>query len=202
MSSVARERLSRERILRAALERVERDGLEGLTMRGLGRELGVEAMALYYYFPGKEALLDGIVELLTEQIAVPPPGSEPWADAVRRIVRSYRHVAHAHPNAFPLLALRPLTTPHAVARAQAAIDVLLAGGFDERTAVLAFRTLARYARGFVLEELTGRAPRVTTGDREAEFEFGLEVVLAGLGLKRDGARGRTRGSGDRRRRRP
>jgi AcrR family transcriptional regulator len=189
MSSVKqgrrRERLNREHILKAALQLAERDGLDALTMRRLGRELGVEAMALYYYFPSKEALLDGIVELLSERIEVPAGGADAWPDGIRRIMRSYRQVAHAHPETFPLLVLRPLATPVAVARAEAALDVLRRAGFDHRTAILAFRTLASYAGGFVLEELTGQAPRVTIGDREAEFEFGLDAVLNGLDAKRD-----------------
>ena len=188
MKRPQRERLSRERILGAALELAERDGLDALTMRRLGRELAVEAMALYYYFPSKEALLDGIVELLTEQIEVPQGPADAWPEAIREIVRSYRRVAHVHPRTFPLLVLRPLATPVAIARAELAIDILRRAGFDERDAVLAFRTLASYAGGFVLEELTGQPPRFTIGDRDAEFEFGLDAVLAGLDGKRDVAR--------------
>ena len=183
-----RERLSRERILRTALELAERDGLDAVTMRRLGRELAVEAMALYHYFPSKEALLDGIVQLLTEEIEVPFGGADAWPEAIREVVRSYRRVAHAHPHTFPLLVLRPLATPVAVARAQLAIDLLRRAGFDERVAVLAFRTLASYAGGFILEELTGSPPRFTIGDREAEFEFGLDAVLAGLDGEREVAR--------------
>ena len=175
-----RPRLSRRRILRAALRLIDRDGLEALSMRRLGAALGFEAMSLYRHFASKEAVLDGVVELLTEQIEVPPVGSGSWPEAIRRVVRSYRALAHAHPRAFPLIALRPLSTPGAIARGEATIALLLAAGVDERRALLAFRTLVSYANGYLLEELAAGEPRFTTGDPDAEFEWGLEAVLAGI----------------------
>ena len=180
-------RLSRRRILRAALAVIDREGLDALSMRKLGAALGVEAMSLYHHVDNKDALLDGVVELLTEEIEVPPVGTEPWPDAIRSVLRSYRSVAHAHPAAFPLLVLRPLVAPKAIARARSSIDLLVHAGFDERAAVLAFRALASYAGGFVLEELTGRPPHFTVGDRDAEFEFGLDALLVGLRVKLNGA---------------
>ena len=152
-------------------------------MRKLGRALGVEAMSLYRYVDGKEALLDAVVELLTEEIEVPPPGATPWVESARAVVRSYRQLAYTHPHAFPLIALRPLNTPAAIRRAEAFLAVLTHAGLDRDAAVLVFRTLHSYAAGYLLEELAGGAPRVTTGDRDAEFEFGLDAVLAGLAAK-------------------
>ncbi len=183
MAERKRRRLTRRGILRAALALVDREGIEALTMRRLGRALGVEAMSIYRQVPGKEAILDGIAELLTEEIEVPEPGSEPWQESLRQITRSYRQRAHAHPNAFPLLALRPLATPRAVARAQAVVAIMVEAGFDERAAVLAFRTLASYGGGFALEEATGAPPHLCAGDRDDEFEFGLDAILIGLEAK-------------------
>ena len=148
-----------------------------------GRELGVEAMALYYYFPSKDALLDNLVGLLTEQVALPSPVPTHWTDAARQISRSYREVAHAHPNAFRLLASRPLGTPRETAAQRAAFDLLIDAGFDDEAAPLAYRALANYALGSALEELTARAPDVTKADPDGAFEFGLDVVLAGLETK-------------------
>ena len=160
-------------------------------MRRLGQALGVEAMALYRHLPNKEAILDGIAELLADEIEVPPAGSEPWQESLRRITRSYRERAHAHPRAFPLLALRPLATPRAIARARAVIELLVEAGFDERAASLAFRTLASYGGGFALEEATGEPPQVSIGDRDEEFEFGLDAILIGLETKLAPSRQRT-----------
>ena len=149
-------------------------------MRRLGAALGVEAMSLYRHVANKESLLDGIVELLTEEIEIPPVGSTSWSESIRRVVWSYRALAHAHPRAFPLIALRPLCTPGAIARGEATIALFMDAGVDERGAVLAFRTLVSYANGYLLEELAAGEPRFTTENPDAEFEWGLEAVLAGL----------------------
>ncbi len=149
-------------------------------MRKLGAALGVEAMALYRHVANKEALLDGVVEVLTQEIEIPRTGSGPWPEALRRVVHSYRSVARAHPHAFPLIALRPLTTPGAIARGEATIQLLRDAGVDDRRAVLTFRTLVSYANGYLLEELSTAAPHFTTGEPEVEFEWGLRAVLAGL----------------------
>ena len=189
MGAHVRQPLSRRRILRSALRLIDRDGLEALSMRRLGAALGVEAMSLYRHVPNKEAVLDGVVELLTEEIDVPlarGASSDSWPATMRRIVRSYRKLAHAHPNAFPLIALRPLTTPKAIARGEATIALLLEAGLDELRAVLVFRTLVSYANGYLLEELAGGVPHFTTSDPEGEFEWGLGAVLVGVQASDEG----------------
>jgi AcrR family transcriptional regulator len=204
-----RERLNRQRVLEAALAIVDAEGLAALTMRRLGGELGVEAMSLYRHVPSKEALLDGIVELIVLEIDVPADDGGDWAEAWRGVGRSYRRAALAHPNAFPLVTMRPLRTPEALRRIDAAYDLLRRAGLDEQTAIVAFRTLASYTRGFALEEVTGRAlgahadsaenrldpreppadefpriselaPRLVAADHGAVFERGLDLILTGL----------------------
>jgi AcrR family transcriptional regulator len=207
-----RERLSRQRVLEAALRIVDSEGLDALTMRRLGRELGVEAMSLYRHVPNKEALLDGLVELIVLEIDVPASIDGDWKEATRRVLRSYRRAAHSHPNAFPLVTMRPLNTPEALRRLDANFEILRQAGFDDSTAIVAFRTLAGYTRGFALEEVTGRAlgaqpqeaghvdprslraeefpriselgPLLVDADRDAEFERGLDLILAGLEAER------------------
>lgn len=203
-----RDRLSRRRVLEAALRIVDSEGLNALTMRRLGRELGVEAMSLYRHVPNKDALLDGIVELIVLEIEVPAHVDGDWKEAARQIVRSYRRAAHSHPNAFPLVTMRPLNTPEGLRRLDATFEILRRAGLDEPTAIVAFRTLASYTRGFALEEVTGRAigaeplgsdrldpralpaeefprlaelaPRLVAADRDAEFERGVDLILTGL----------------------
>ena len=87
VESVSRRRLDRRRILEAALAVVDRDGLEALSMRRLGSELGVDPMAIYHHVDGKERLYDGIAELLWEEVARPQPGEDP--------VRALRGLAHS-----------------------------------------------------------------------------------------------------------
>ncbi len=204
-----KERLSRQRVLEAALAIVDAEGLGALTMRRLGAELEVEAMSLYRHVPSKEALLDGIVELIVLEIDVPAVDDGDWAEAWRGVGRSYRQAALAHPNAFPLVTMRPLATPEALRRIDAAYDLLRRAGLDEQTSIVAFRTLASFTRGFALEEVTGRAlgaqadgvehrldprelpaaefPRISelasrlvAADHGAVFESGLDLILTGL----------------------
>src|SRR5215212_2067619 len=137
--------LSRQRIVRAALRMIDRDGVDGLSMRRLGAALGVEGMALYRHVGNKQQLLEGVVELLLEDLELPPVDSASWTEAWYAIARSYRRIARRHPGAFPLLALSPLATAARLERAQAPLGILRAAGFTERGAERAFRTLLSYA---------------------------------------------------------
>ena len=174
-----RDPLSRERIVAATLALVEREGAGALTMRAVGAELGVEAMSLYHYFPDKGALVDGAVQALAEEIEIPAVGSVPWEEASRAIVRAFRDVSRRFPNASQLLLVRERPADEAVIRSQGALDHLLSAGFGETTARYAYRALSAYAWGSLVEDRRARSP-FTTGDRDEEFEFGLDALIAGL----------------------
>ena len=111
----ARVPLDRDRIIAAAIEFIETDGLPGLTMRRLGERLGVEAMSLYRYVPGKEDLLDAVVESLVLKMdwdgEVLAPPRDGWQDFLQRLAHGVRRVALEHPKAFPLVASRPPEAP-------------------------------------------------------------------------------------------
>ena len=83
--------LSRERVLQTALGLVDRGGLESLSMRKLGQELGVEAMALYYHFADKDEIVDGVVDLVFGEIDLPAAGID-WKTAMRRRASALRDV--------------------------------------------------------------------------------------------------------------
>ena len=199
--------LARGRILEAALRLVDREGLAALSMRRLGQALGVEAMALYHYVPNKAALLDGLVELLLDQLEIPGPEAGDWRERIRRISHSYRRVAHAHPHAFPLAVTRSYNTPATLRQLEATLQVLHEAGFAAETALRVFQTVTSYVSGYVLAELPrltrtpnddaldGRldrrrldpaefprlaelAPYYAARDRDAEFAAGLDVILA------------------------
>ena len=87
--------LSTDRILQAAIDVADREGLQALTMRRLGAELGVEAMAMYKHVSGKDDILDGMVELVVSLIEAPGHGMD-WRDAMRRRARSARDVLTRH----------------------------------------------------------------------------------------------------------
>jgi AcrR family transcriptional regulator len=176
---MARRSLTRPRIVRAALRMIDRDGVDGLSMRRLCAALGVEGMALYRHVGNKQRLLEGVTALLLEELEIPPAGSASWIDAWYAIARSYRRLAREHPGAFPLLALSPLTTAKRFERAQAPLDILRAAGFSHVGAERAFRTLLSYADGYLLRELAD-GDELSPDEADAAFEFGIRAILTGL----------------------
>lgn len=172
--------LSREVILAAALELIDQESLEALSMRRLGAALGVEAMSLYHYFKNRDALLDGVVEVLMKKAEASLKPNDDWREKIRTILRAYREAGRKHPNAFPLAALRPLRTPHAVALGEVLFNVFREAGLSHRDAVLAFRTLGSFINGFVLLETSNTPPAFTTGSFEGEFAYGMEAIICGI----------------------
>ncbi|KND25452.1 TetR family transcriptional regulator [Streptomyces europaeiscabiei] len=186
-------RLSRERVLLAALEVVDRDGLSGLSMRKLGAELDVEAMALYRYAPSKDALLDGLVEVFCLQVdreleqgpAGPDgaAGSPDWRTCLHRIARATLGVALRHPHVVPLLATRLLATPLArrplpVLRTDERVLALLhAGGFSASDTVRIHRRFTAWLLGYLLVEL--RAMDDDPSETDPAFRLGLHRIPAG-----------------------
>ncbi|MCT9077777.1 TetR/AcrR family transcriptional regulator [Streptomyces fulvoviolaceus] len=180
-------RLNRERVLAAALELVDREGLSALSMRRLGAELGVEAMALYRYAAGKDALLDGLVEALylelEERLAAEAgpegedAGAHEWRSGLHRIARATYDVCLAHPQAVPLLATRMLAVP--LARRPLAVlkdhervlALLREAGFDDNRAAAVFRAFTAWLLGYVSVELR---PMVDNPDEpDPAFRLGL-----------------------------
>ncbi len=114
--------LTRQKVLEAALQLIDQEGLEGFSMRRLGARLGVEAMSLYNHVESKGALLDGIIEVLVLQAPFPDmPGATP-RDEMWAYVHALRDVLRAHPRALPLVATNPFRTPATLA----VLDRLLA----------------------------------------------------------------------------
>ena len=163
-STPARVALSRERIVAAAVAHIEQVGLSGLTMRALGAQLGVEGMALYRYVPGKEELLDAVVEaivdLLTqdEQVLLTPRYG--WQDFVQRLAHGLRRLALAHPQAFPLVASRPPEAPwlrpplRSLTWVEVFLGALVKEGFTDEAAAAAYRAFTSFILGHLLLEIT------------------------------------------------
>ena len=121
--------LTRDRVLLAAIDLADRDGLDGLSMRRLGQELGVEAMALYRHVRDKDDLLDGIIEVVVGQIARPKPGKD-WQTSIRRQVIAARQVMLHHPWARRVLEERGTTGPAVLAYIESILAILRGGGFS------------------------------------------------------------------------
>ncbi|MDQ4131879.1 MAG: TetR/AcrR family transcriptional regulator C-terminal domain-containing protein, partial [Actinomycetota bacterium] len=142
--------LDRATILSTAVTLVDAHGLASLNMRALARELGVGTMSLYHYVPNKDALLDGIVEVLNEEIEIPEPTSGPWDERARRMARSLREVALKHRNCVPLLVTRPFSTEAALRPCEAAFQVLTDVGLGPDQSIVTLRTFVAYVLGFVM----------------------------------------------------
>jgi len=128
-------------VVEAALALVEREGLEALTMRRLGRELGVEGMALYTHVRNKADLLDAVAVLVLTDLDVPPGRSPRWQERIRRGVLAWAALQERHPRAFPLV-FRPRLPTDAVSNlTEELLDALRVAGFDERGAALAYETI-------------------------------------------------------------
>ena len=150
--------LTRDLVLRAALEIVDRDGVDGLTMRRLGQTLGRDPMALYRYAANKSALLDGVVELVMGQAHLDPLDSD-WASQLRNFARAFRTIALAHPHVVPLIVTRPLATPLALRPLgtlrplEDTLDLLMRAGFSDVEALHVYRSFQGLLFGHVLNEL-------------------------------------------------
>lgn len=199
--------LSRDRVLRTAIALADQSGIEALTMRRLGQELGVEAMSLYKHVANKDDILDGIVDLVVGDIEVPPTGT-PWRSAMRERALSAHDALLAHPWAAMQVMSRFNIGPGMTRYLDATLGRLLEGGFSVEGALDAWHTLDSHIYGFTLQELGlpfaaeeaaevsaqvlgqldgERFPHVVEvithvmrSGRVEDFEFGLELILDGL----------------------
>lgn len=149
----ARGQLSRESILDAALELVDEEGLEALSMRRLGARLGVEAMSLYHHVANKAALLDGLVERLVLSLEVTIDERTDWGSALVGLARAYRCLAIGHPRAFPLLTTRPLATPAGLVRTEPVFAALARAGFGPAERIVVVQTFVTFLNGYLLAEV-------------------------------------------------
>jgi AcrR family transcriptional regulator len=151
-------KITREMMLAAALEIIDRDGADGLTMRRLARALDRDPMILYRHAPNKAALLDGVAETVLTQLEVDSADPD-WNAQLRAIARRYRQLALAHPHVVPLLVTRPLATPLALRPPgtlrplEDILALLTHAGFSGPDALHIYRALFGFLHGHVLNEL-------------------------------------------------
>jgi len=142
--------LTRERVLRAAVTLADRDGIDSLSMRKLGQELGVEAMSLYNHVKSKEDMLDGIVDVLVGEIVV-PKGDGGWKSSLRQTVLAARSVLLRHSWAPGVIESRKTPSPATFAYFDAVLGILRRGGFSLDAAHHALHILGSRVLGFTQE---------------------------------------------------
>ena len=207
--------LSKERIFQAAIDVADREGLQALTMRRLGAELGVEAMAVYKHVSSKDDILDGMVELVVSLIDTPAERAA-WRDAMRSRAMSAREVLRRHSWAIGLLDSRRSMGPNQLRYVDAVLGSLRSAGFSVDDAAHAFSLLDSYVYGHVVQEMSwsgrsepseppGPAPEseISSTDYphlaevaahaaggtfsfDGEFTYGLDVILSALEPGRSG----------------
>jgi AcrR family transcriptional regulator len=210
-SAKPRAPLSRERVLHAALALADTGGIESLTMRRLGQELRVEAMSLYNHVANKDDILDGIVDLVFSEIAVPSDRAD-WKTAMRQRAISAREALLRHPWATSLMQSRTKPGPATLRHHDSVLGSLRKAGFAVDMAAHAFSVMDGFIYGFALQQMNlpshtseeaaelaenilrelpadeypHLAEMITEHamkpgyDYADEFEFGLDLILAGL----------------------
>jgi AcrR family transcriptional regulator len=198
--------LNRQSIVAAAIALIEREGPEALSMRRLGRRLGVEAMALYHHFANRDELIAAIADdLLAPLDEIEPAGD--WSDACRRFATALRNVAVEHPATFRLVGLQPFDSASALGPVERLLQVLVRDGCTPARALAIYRAVVSYARGYALAEATGftvdatqpsgrrrlaalpaeefpvlcgRAHELGTVQADDAYSLGLDAMLRGL----------------------
>lgn len=201
--------LDRRRILAAAVELADERGVAAITMRELASKLGVEAMSLYNHVASKDEILDGMMDLVMEEIVLPTKVSD-WRAAMRTRSISARRIFERHPWAPQLLDSRTSSGPRRLAYFDQVLGILAQAGFSDADAVRAFSLLDSYVYGFGIQQshlslgdsYEGNAEAILRAvpaeeyptlhriaslatlsgyDAESDFSFGLELILDGLG---------------------
>jgi TetR/AcrR family tetracycline transcriptional repressor len=200
------EQLTSERIIKAAMHVIDAEGLDALSMRRLGVELGVNPMAAYHYVPNKAALYDLVLDAVMSGVDL--SGIDPAAsleDRLKQAARAYQAAILAHPRAIPVLAMRSVRSATAVRPLEPLIGLLFEGGLSADEALAAVDAVAQYILGGALgyyhhtvdesaepqREFDALPPeefpnmtRILTEGRylgfECEFEFGLDAIIRGL----------------------
>ncbi|WP_226356209.1 TetR/AcrR family transcriptional regulator C-terminal domain-containing protein [Pseudonocardia sp. ICBG601] len=210
---MTRRQLSRERVLAAAAEVADADGIAALTIRAVAGRLGSAPMAVYHHVANKDEILDGLVDTVFGEIDPPVPG-RPWRPELTRRCRSARTALARHPWVTPLLDSRRRPGPATLAHHDAVLGTLLRDGYDTRAAGHAFALVDAFVYGFALQEaaipFAGDAladgarqilDRVAEGayphlarfaaerigpdyDFGDEFDVGLDLVLDAVGTLR------------------
>jgi len=202
----AGEPLTRQRVLEAALSLIDREGLDGFSMRKLGAILGVEAMALYNHVENKRALFDGVIELLIVQSTYPERRHGRPREEVWKLAHAFRDTLRAHPRVLPLVATSPLRTKASLALLDRLLATIQCAPVTGVQAIYALQCLVAFIVGHTWIEtgtppvadlergpngpmvwrqvppehyptLHALLPQIAQWSPDREFDFGLQALL-------------------------
>jgi AcrR family transcriptional regulator len=191
--------LTRERILETAVRMADRDGLDAVTLRGIAGELGVHVTSLYNHVPTRDAITDGIVEVLLDEAKLPTQQVS-WEEWVRSFFAAIGTIAVTHPGAFVALQRRPVQGALAAASFEIALAAFDKAGLDTHDAYAAVKATALTAlavgleramlsQGVLAETALDELPPeqfphvrsvADVTDPEAAWRFSLETLVSGL----------------------
>lgn len=217
MAPIERTRLTRERIIAAAVVLVDRDGIDALSMRTLASEMGVGTMSLYNHVSGKDDVLDGVADAVLGEMDLRRARTGSWEDRARELAWAFRRLALAHPRSFTLVLSRRFDSPMSRGPMERSLEVLEDAGFGGETAVSILRAFMAFEVGSLLRELhphderrgavadrssdpeqvawpadefphlASLSPCLERWDHEAEYDFGIELLIRSLAhLRSDG----------------
>jgi AcrR family transcriptional regulator len=175
-----RKTLSRRAVIEAALTIGDTEGLEALSLRRVGRELGVTPMALYRYVESKEALLAAVAERVFEEFELPAGSDDDWRAEMRAIAHSFRNLLLAHPTVTALFSSYPAEISQNGARVvEVVLGVLRRAGFPPKEAALIEGECERFILGLVVLE-TGGGPKLCPFHAKAGHSHDAAAQLAQL----------------------
>jgi AcrR family transcriptional regulator len=201
--------LSREGVALVALELLDRDGPEALSMRRLAEELGAGTMTLYGYFRNKDELLDAVIDAGFAEFEPPAPAPDPLRE-LRDLMLAARDVLHRHPALVQIRRAGPIVRPRGFAITELTLRLLTRAGVEPGDAARVFRVLFDYVFGYALVNPRAPSPelrrealdsigalpaerfpavKAVAGDMAeavagaGQFEFGLDVILAGIAAR-------------------
>jgi AcrR family transcriptional regulator len=196
--------LTRKRIIATAMELIEREGVEAVSMRRLATELGCGVMSLYSHIPSRSVLLDGVADAVMSGIEISAMPDRDWDAEIRSQARALRQIARAHPRCAMVVVSRSPSSASTLRPVEHALSVLRSAGFGGQEAVRIVRAFVAYVMGCQLHELGGTASRADADDAEprhlrlraadfpqvsnllaelrdsdpdADFEFGLDLLV-------------------------
>ncbi|MFI8185944.1 TetR/AcrR family transcriptional regulator [Actinacidiphila glaucinigra] len=183
----ARKTLTRQLVVRAAVELADAGGLETISMRKVGEAVGVEAMSLYNHVANKEDLLDGMVDVVFGEVELPKPGGD-WRQAMRQRAISMRLVLSRHRWAIGLMESRSTPGPATLRHHDAVLGCLREGGLSLTLTAHAVSVLDSYIYGFALQEKTlpfgspeetaELAGSIMSGFGDGEYPYLTEIATA------------------------